>query len=69
MRSAGCPQWQRDIAGRRCGGDADTLACIAGVVAGVYYEVPDELKVKALARLDDLRSVVLRFVERFGFER
>jgi ADP-ribosylglycohydrolase len=49
------------------GGDADTLACIAGAVAGVYYGVPAEIEVEALARLDDrLRGVVLRFRERFG---
>lgn len=49
------------------GGDADTLACIAGAVAGAYYGVPPDIAAEALARLDDrLRGVVARFAERFG---
>src|SRR5262249_39195897 len=49
------------------GGDADTLACIAGAVAGPYYGVPTEIAAEALGRLDDrLGSVVARFSERFG---
>ncbi|MFO0815639.1 MAG: ADP-ribosylglycohydrolase family protein [Gemmatales bacterium] len=48
------------------GGDADTLACIAGAVAGVYYGVPDEIASKTLSRLDDrLRGVLTRFTERY----
>ena len=49
------------------GGDADTLACIAGCVAGAYYGVPPEIEREALTRLDDrLRGVVTRFAARFG---
>jgi ADP-ribosylglycohydrolase len=49
------------------GGDADTLACIAGAVAGVYYGVPAEIEVEALQKLDErLRDVVSRFGEKFG---
>ena len=49
------------------GGDADTLACIAGAVAGAYYGVPPEIASEAFARLDErLRKVVSRFNERFG---
>jgi ADP-ribosylglycohydrolase len=49
------------------GGDADTLACIAGAVAGAYYPVPDDIASEAMGRLDDrLRGVVSRFTERFG---
>lgn len=49
------------------GGDADTLACIAGGVAGAYYGVPADIAAEALGRLDDrLRGVVTRFTERFG---
>lgn len=49
------------------GGDADTLACIAGAVAGAYYGVPAEIEAEALARLDDrLRGVVSKFAARFG---
>ncbi|WP_020473854.1 hypothetical protein [Zavarzinella formosa] len=47
-------------------GDADTLACIAGAVAGVYYGIPAEIESETLLRLDDpLREVVIRFRERF----
>jgi ADP-ribosylglycohydrolase len=49
------------------GGDSDTLACIAGGVAGAYYGVPDDITAEALGRLDEpLRSVVEAFVARFG---
>lgn len=34
------------------GGDADTLAAIAGSVAGAYYGVPDEIRMQALQHLD-----------------
>jgi ADP-ribosylglycohydrolase len=48
------------------GGDADTLACIAGAVAGPYYGVPADIAAEALGRLDDrLRGVVARFSVRF----
>jgi ADP-ribosylglycohydrolase len=51
------------------GGDADTLACIAGAIAGAYYGVPPDIAAEALARLDDrLRGVVARFNENFGLE-
>ncbi len=49
------------------GGDADTLACIAGSVAGAFHGVPDSLRDEALRRLDDpLRDVTLRFEGRRG---
>lgn len=49
------------------GGDADTLACIAGAVAGAYYGVPKDIATEAMDRLDDrLRAVVTQFVERYG---
>ena len=34
------------------GGDADTIAAIAGGVAGAYYGVPDEIRTQALQHLD-----------------
>ena len=34
------------------GGDADTIAAIAGGVAGAYYGVPDEIRLQALQHLD-----------------
>lgn len=46
------------------GGDADTMACIAGGIAEAFYGgVPEEIADAVLARLDDrLRSVVHEFV-------
>jgi ADP-ribosylglycohydrolase len=50
------------------GGDADTMACIAGAIAEAYYgAVPAEIADGVLARLDDrLRSVVREFRRRYG---
>ena len=49
------------------GGDADTMACIAGGVAEAFYGgVPPTIGQQALALLDDrLREVVTRFQTRF----
>jgi ADP-ribosylglycohydrolase len=49
------------------GGDADTLACIAGAVAEAHYGgVPQAIAAQTLAVLDDrLRRVVGRFRERY----
>lgn len=53
------------------GGDADTMACIAGGIAEAYYEgVPDNIRLGTLAVLDEpLRKIVDEFVERFGCRR
>jgi ADP-ribosylglycohydrolase len=53
------------------GGDADTMACIAGGIAQAFYkEIPPEIAARALERLTpDLRAVVDRFNEKFGCER
>jgi len=50
------------------GGDADTLACITGAVAEPHYGgVPPHIAAPTQAALDDrLRSVVVRFCERYG---
>jgi len=50
------------------GGDADTLACIAGAVAEAYYGgVPSEIASRTWDALDDrLRDIVLQFQRRFG---
>ena len=50
------------------GGDADTLACIAGGIAGAFYGgVPKDIAELAMGRLDDrLREVVQRFSEEYG---
>ena len=49
------------------GGDADTMACIAGAIAEAYYGgVPRKIAEPVLARLDpQLRSVVGQFRERY----
>lgn len=49
------------------GGDCDTLACIAGSVAAAFYGgVPVEIRVRALAHLDDpLSEVVAAFEQRY----
>lgn len=53
------------------GGDADTMACIAGGIAEAYYGgVPADISKQALDRLDvPLQSVVAEFVEKFGTGR
>jgi len=50
------------------GGDADTLACIAGAMAEAHYgSVPDTIQVEAMARLDPaLRTEVCTFAQRYG---
>ena len=49
------------------GGDADTMACIAGAIAEAFYGgVPEEIAGAVLARLDDrLRGVLVEFRRRF----
>ncbi len=49
------------------GGDADTMACIAGGIAEAYFGgVPDEIATRTLAALDkNLREVVNAFRENF----
>jgi ADP-ribosylglycohydrolase len=50
------------------GGDADTMACIAGGIAEAHYAgVPEKIRARALAALDDrLRGVVEEFTARYG---
>ena len=50
------------------GGDADTLACIAGGIAEAFYGgVPKNIAELAMERLDDaLRKTVVRFSESYG---
>ena len=50
------------------GGDADTLACIAGGIAEAFYGgVPKDIAERAMAKLDDeLRKTVERFYEAYG---
>jgi ADP-ribosylglycohydrolase len=50
------------------GGDADTLACIAGAIAEAHYGgVPAQIQVEVLSRLDDvLRAEVIAFARLYG---
>ena len=49
------------------GGDADTLACIAGSMAEAWCGVPEELQAECRARLDkELLAVVDRFDATIG---
>jgi ADP-ribosylglycohydrolase len=50
------------------GGDADTMACIAGGIAQAFYnKIPEAIVEEALQKLTpDLRQVVDRFVEKYG---
>jgi ADP-ribosylglycohydrolase len=49
------------------GGDADTLACIAGGIAGAMYGVPHAIGNRALTLLDhELRKTVIRFCQRYA---
>jgi ADP-ribosylglycohydrolase len=52
------------------GGDADTMACIAGGIAQAFYQkIPEGIAVRARERLTpDLRDVVDRFNETVGCE-
>ena len=48
------------------GGDSDTIAAIAGSVAGACYGVPDELRKRAVTYLDDpLLTILTAFENRF----
>ena len=48
------------------GGDADTMAAIAGGIAAAYWEVPREIQYKAIERLDyELLNVLIEFEDNF----
>ncbi|RAP51097.1 MAG: hypothetical protein BZ136_00150 [Methanosphaera sp. rholeuAM74] len=48
------------------GGDADTLAAIAGAIAAAYYEVPDQITDMALSKLDEnLKNIYNEFVGKY----
>ncbi len=52
------------------GGDADTLACITGGIAGAFYGGgPHSIAARTLALLDDeLRKTVTRFCNAYAIE-
>jgi ADP-ribosylglycohydrolase len=53
------------------GGDADTMACIAGGIAEAFYGgVPKKIGAQVEARLSkELLNVLYRFESRYGFVR
>ena len=53
------------------GGDADTMACIAGGIAEAFYgSVPDDISVRVLDLLDTrLRSIAIEFIHKYGNRR
>lgn len=49
------------------GGDSDTLAAITGAVAGAYYGVPEEIKMRAISFLDyRQKDIYLSYVNNFS---
>lgn len=49
------------------GGDSDTIAAIAGAVAGAYYDVPEALRLKVLSYMDEgMKEILFDFEKRFG---
>jgi len=52
------------------GGDSDTLAAITGSIAEAYYGVPDDIRKKALAYLDDdLRAIFDEWEDVYCYSR
>lgn len=48
------------------GGDSDTIACIAGGIAEAFYGIPDNIRIRALEKLDDkMAAVVDSFTGRY----
>ena len=48
------------------GGDADTMAAIAGGIASAYWEVPNGIHSKAIHKLDHfLSNVLVEFENKF----
>jgi hypothetical protein len=60
-RSFTRPDLKTPFAMRSLGGDADTLACIAGAMAEAHTAVPAEIQVEVLGRLDRYASSVMAF--------
>ena len=49
------------------GGDADTMACIAGAVAEPFFGIPDDISKQAFLRLDEpLKETLEQFQATFG---
>lgn len=49
------------------GGDADTMACIAGAIAEAFYGMPKDLEEKGMKFLtEDLKEVIKKFDDKFN---
>lgn len=49
------------------GGDSDTLGTIVGSLAEAFYDIPEELKIKALGYLPkDITNVIYNFEKKYG---
>jgi len=49
------------------GGDSDTLAAITGGIAEAYFGIPDDIRKKALAYLDDFqKGILFAFESKYG---
>ena len=50
------------------GGDSDTIAAMAGSVAGAYYDIPEHILTRAMALMDKTQLQILeRFAEQYLF--
>ena len=48
------------------GGDSDTIACIAGAVAGAHFGVPEFMREKTLSCMDDtMKEIYFAFEEKY----
>lgn len=48
------------------GGDSDKIAAIAGAVAGAYYGIPEEMRLKVLEFMDDeLKRILFAFENKY----
>jgi ADP-ribosylglycohydrolase len=50
------------------GGDADTMACIAGGIAEAFYgSVPEDIRTRVFDLLDTrLRNIAVEFIQKYG---
>lgn len=49
------------------GGDADTMACIAGSIAEAFYGMPKDLEERGMEFLtEDLKEVLKKFDDKFN---
>lgn len=52
------------------GGDSDTIAAIAGSIAGAYYGIPDSIREQVMHYLDSVQMMILKqFEAAYGSEK